>query len=116
MEMSAVGPWHASRGHGLLLISVVGVWYPNATKGWYVKGGSGAVDYRAHDGTNELLATAPAISFGTGYEFRLSRKMSVVPFLDAQLSPPVLLEYNGRPTGEKVQLGSVLLGLGLTWH
>lgn len=111
---------HAESGidETLGFASFVILWYPSATGAWYLKGGLGGMSYKADDGANELTATAPSISLGMGYEIRVSRNMSVVPFFNGLATSPVRIKYNGQalPTQEDVRVSLAQLGVGLTWH
>ena len=103
-----------SMGFGSLVV----LWYPSRTGALYLKFGFGGMTYTENDGANEITATAPSGSLGIGYEFRVGRNMSLVPYLNSLASSAVLTHLNGVPvtTGEDITLNLVQLGLGVTWH
>jgi hypothetical protein len=98
--------------------SVVALWYPSPTGALYVKVGLGGMRYRADDGVDVLTATGPSASLGLGYEMRLGRNMSLVPYLNSLASSSVKLRINGAPvsTNEAISLNLFQFGLGITWH
>jgi len=98
--------------------SFVALWYPGGTGALYLKVGLGGMRYNADDGTDNLAATAPSASIGIGYEFRIGRNMSVVPYLNTLASSAVKLRINGVsvPTSEDISINLFQAGLGITWH
>jgi hypothetical protein len=97
--------------------SVVLLWYPSATGALYLKFGLGGMAYGADDGVNELGATAPTFSIGLGYEIRVGRNISLVPYMNTMASSSVEEELNGVSLGTAdLSLNVFELGLGLTWH
>jgi hypothetical protein len=101
----------------LAFATFTALFYPSRTGAFYLKLGLGGMTYRADDGFDELTATAPAAQFGLGYEFRVSRNMSIVAFLNSLASSSVNIELNGQPApSDDLQLSLVQLGAGLTWH
>jgi hypothetical protein len=98
--------------------SVVLLWYPSRTGALYLKFGLGGMRYRADDGVDVITATAPSASLGVGYEFRIGKNFSVVPYLNSLASSAVLVHVNGvqTPTGEDISITLVQFGLGATWH
>ena len=98
--------------------SVVVLWYPARRTPLYLKVGLGGMTYRIDDGFDELTATAPSASLGIGYEIRVSRNMSVVPYVNSLVSSSVRVRVNGVPatTDEDLSLNLFQFGLGVTWH
>ncbi len=94
------------------------VWYPSRTGAFFLKIGAGAMAYTATDGTLELKATAPAGSFGLGYDFRVGRNMSITPFLNSLATSAASFELNGvtAPSNEDITINLVQVGVGITWH
>jgi len=117
-----VNGWAVSEGgkdKALGFASFIVMWYPSATGGFYLKGGLGGMTYKETDAaSNELTATAPSVSLGLGYEIRVSRNMSVVPFFNGLATSAVRVRFNGSPvpTGEDIKVSMAQLGVGLTWH
>ena len=98
--------------------SVVALWYPSPTGALYLKGGLGGLTYRADDGFDEYTATAPSVSLGIGYEFRLGRNFSIVPYFNTMVSSAVREHLNGVPvsSGEDIMYSLAQFGVGATWH
>jgi len=108
--------------------SVILVWYPSRTRALYLKAGLGEMKYRADDGEVALTATAPSALLGMGYEMRLGRNFSLVPYLNSLASSAVRKHFNDDPgfpteradprftTTEDISVTLVQLGLGVTWH
>jgi len=98
--------------------SVVVLWYPNRTGALYLKGGLGGLRYREWDGVDETTATAPSASLGIGYEVRLGRNLSLVPFLNTLASSAAQIRLNTVPvtTGEELSVTLLQFGVGVTWH
>lgn len=110
---------HSEAGldESLGFVNFIAMFYPSRTGAFYLKIGLGGMSYRADDGANELTATAPAGIVGLGYEFRVKRNMSVVPFFNSLATSSVNARLNGQtvPTDD-IQVTLVQLGVGLTWH
>jgi hypothetical protein len=98
--------------------SVVAVWYPSATGGFFLKVGLGAMSYKAADGVDEVTATGAAGSFGLGYDFRVSKNMSITPFLNSLATSNTDFKWNGETiaTNADFKVNLVQVGVGLTWH
>ena len=109
---------HSGVDESLAFGSIALLWYTSRTGAFFLKVGLGGMQYTANDGTDELEMTAPAASFGLGYEFRVTRNMSIAPFWNVLFTSPVEAKINGQPvpTGEDVTVSLVQLGAGLTWH
>lgn len=98
--------------------SFVVLWYPSPTGALFLKVGIGGMSYRADNGVDRLTAAAPSASIGIGYEMRVGRNMSVVPYVNSLASSSVRLQFDGVPisTGEDISINLFQFGLGLTWH
>ncbi len=98
--------------------SFVVLWYPSSAGAFYLKAGFGGMSYRGDDGVDVLTATAPAASLGLGYEIRVGRNYSIVPYLNSLASAAVKLKLNGQAfsSGQDVSITLVQFGLGVTWH
>ena len=112
--------WLHSEGgvdESIAFASAVLLWYPSAKGALYVKFGLGGMAYGADDGVDELTATAPSASLGVGYEVRIGRNVSLVPYINSLASSAVDVEINGVaiPT-EDFSMNLFQFGLGITWH
>ena len=98
--------------------SVVLLWYPSPTGGLYLKFGVGGMTYRADDGYDEFTATAPSASLGAGYEVRIGRNVSLVPYANYLTTSSVRLHFDGVPisSGEDIRINLFQFGLGVTFH
>lgn len=97
--------------------TVVLLWYPSAPGALYLKFGLGGMTYSFDDGFDQWTATAPAISLGLGYEFRVGRNISLVPYLNTLASSSVDVQVNGISFGTyDLSINVFELGLGLTFH
>jgi len=94
----------------------VAQWYPNVATGLYLKGGLGFAAYSATDGTDDLNATAPAITLGVGYDFRVGKNFSLTPFANYLKSMEGELKANDVSTGFNLSTNVFQFGLGFTWH
>ena len=116
----ANGWFHSQSGvtEDIAYVAFVALWYPIRTGALYLKAGIGGMSYRGDDGIDTLTANAPAGSLGIGYEFRVGRKFSVVPYLNSLASSSVTLKLDGQPisSGESIKITLVQVGVGLTWH
>jgi hypothetical protein len=100
--------------------SLVALWYPSATGALYLKVGLGGMTYRAKNGVDEFTTNAPSASVGVGFEVRVGRNLSLVPYVTALGSSAVArLHFDGvsiPTTGENTDINLFQLGLGVTWH
>lgn len=115
----ASGWMHSESGvdENLGFLSFIAQFYPSREGGFYLKVGVGGMKYKADDGTDELTATAPAGVFGAGYEFRVGRNMSIVPYFNSLASSAVEFEINGVAVpSDNLRITLFQLGVGLTWH
>jgi hypothetical protein len=98
--------------------SLVALWYPIPSGALYVKLGYGGMRYHADEGGDELTAKARTPSLGLGYELRVRRNISLVPFVNGLASSSVQQYRNGVPVGNgnDFSLNLVQFGVGATWH
>jgi hypothetical protein len=98
--------------------SFVFVWYPARTGAFFLKFGVGGMYYRAEDGFDELTATAPAGSFGLGFDIRVGRNVSLTPYLNSLATSSVEAKFNGQtiPTGGDLKTNLVQLGMAISVH
>jgi hypothetical protein len=109
-------------GAALLVV----MWYPSPTGASYLKVGLGGMRYSRSRPTADhtgLSATAPTASLGVGYEVRVGRGVSLVPWVEVLATPAVALHYQlgfiniDPPTSPpEISINAVQAGLGLTWH
>jgi hypothetical protein len=93
-------------------------WYPSRNGGWYLKGGLGGAQYVRQSLATQTIETAGALTFGTGYELRIFRNVSIVPFLNVMTSGPVTRRVNGAVANpvDEFSRDMVQAGIGLTLH
>ena len=97
-------------------------WYPSARGAFYFKFGGGALEYRRQSivlgSSNETRETAPAITLGVGYDIRIGRNVSLVPFANAYGSSAIRRTINGTQvvTNGDVHRDMVQAGIGITLH
>jgi hypothetical protein len=115
---------HESISYG----SVILLWYPSRTGPLYLKAGLGGMRYRwgnapvggdVEYGATVLTTTRPSASLGIGYEVRLGRNFSLVPYLNGLASSAVqedVVGFNSFFTTGDVTITLVQFGLGVTWY
>jgi hypothetical protein len=98
----------------MTFVSAVGVFYPEAESGFFLKGGVGAVWYLGETGVNEITATAPAFVLGSGYQFPIGSGWFVVPFLNWFGTADAAFKVDGQsPSGDpEIRLNLFQLGIG----
>jgi len=96
------------------------LWYPEATGGFYVKGGLGvgSIEDEVKDPTFtvKLESSGLAISFGLGYDYRVGKNFSLTPYASYVSTVGAKAKVNGSSTGEKLNANLFQVGLGFTWH
>jgi hypothetical protein len=111
---------HSSSGiaERIGVASLVALWYPIPSGALYVKFGYGGMSYHADEGGDVLTAKARTPSLGLGYELRVRRNISLVPFVNGLASSSVQQYRNGVPVGNgnDFSLNLVQFGVGATWH
>ncbi len=109
------GPgYHESLGFGDFIATI----YPSAAGAFFLKVGVGGMSYKyTDDQGDEITATAPAGTFGIGYDFRVRPNLSLTPFLNFFATDPVRFTYNGLqvPPGRNIKINMTQFGIGLTW-
>lgn len=98
--------------------SFVFVWYPARAGAFFLKFGLGGMGYMADLGIDEITATAPAGSFGLGYDIRVGRNLSLTPYLNSLATSAVEAKVNGQTlsTGGDIKASLVQLGLAISVH
>ena len=96
-------------------LSAIALWYPNRGS-LFVKGGLGIIADRLDDDDDALTSRALAIQLGMGYEFRIGRNSSLVPFVTAIGSTHGARNFNGNRIAGDATLSFLQVGLGMTWH
>ncbi len=97
-------------------LSAVLLWYTRPDGSFYVKGGLGAVGYRAAEDGDALTALTVGGQVGIGYEYRIGDNLSLAPFANLVLAPSAGLSFNGDHATGGATLALLQGGLGLTWH
>jgi len=95
-------------------------WFPDRAIPLFVKVGVGAMQHRAAT----VTATAAAGTTGLGYELRVTRTLSLVPFLNALVSSAESFAVDGHAVPASpadayvspIHHSLVQAGFGLTWH
>ncbi|MEO8200509.1 MAG: hypothetical protein ABI679_08325 [Gemmatimonadota bacterium] len=96
-------------------LSVVVYTYPTRS-GMFVKGGLGLIDYRADDDIDRLTSRPLVAQVGVGYEFRLSRSLSLQPFGNLMATSKGNLSFNGTRVTDDVSFTLLQFGIGLALH
>jgi hypothetical protein len=97
-------------------LGAVVLWYTRPDGSLYLKGGLGAVGYRAEEDGDALTALTFGGQAGIGYELRIADNLSLAPFANLVLAPFAGLKFNGDPATDGAMLAMLQGGLGLTWH
>lgn len=96
-------------------LSAIALWYPNHGS-LFLKGGLGVIADRLDDDDDALTSRALAVQLGVGYEFRIGRNASLVPFVTAIGSISGSRNFNGNRIASDATLSFLQIGLGMTWH
>lgn len=97
--------------------SFVFVWYPSLRGAFFLKFGVGGMYYKADNGFNEVTATAPAGSFGLGYDIRVARNLSLTPYLNSLATSSVEAKVNGvKVPGIDITTNLIQVGLAISVH
>jgi hypothetical protein len=101
-----------------LLSSLQGVFYfyPQPTTGLYIKTGLGVAQYSAKDDEDKISSQALAGSIGFGYEVKVSRSMSIVPYANFIGSTGADVRLNDNIAGLGANSSLFQLGIGVTLH
>jgi len=121
-----VGGWRKkeeSLTRQFVTASAVVYWYPaRSSKRYFLKGGLGAVTYKADDisgGDDEdaepFKSNAFGAQIGVGYKFHITRAVTLSPYLTFTGSFKADLKQ-GNTTATSVNLTLVQFGLAVGWH
>ena len=100
-------------------LSAIAQWYPSARGAFYLKAGFGLSTYRASDSLDEdqtFTSGALGPQVGLGYDFRVSRNLSITPYSSVMFAAFGSLRLNGNEISDNASFTMIQLGLGLTWH
>jgi hypothetical protein len=96
-------------------LSAIALWYPSRGS-LFVKGGFGVISDRLDDDADALTSRALGVQIGIGYEFRIGRNSSLVPFVTAIGSTHGARNFNGTRIAGDATLSFLQIGLGMAWH
>ncbi|MDH3734054.1 MAG: hypothetical protein OEU54_10990 [Gemmatimonadota bacterium] len=97
-------------------LSAVALLYAGPEARFHLKGGIGAVGFRAAEDGDALTALTIGVTGGVGYDFPIRDNLSLTPFASLTLAPFASLKFNGELAEDGVTLGLLSGGLSLTWH
>jgi len=100
-------------------LSAIAQWYPSAAGAFYFKAGFGLTTYRASDSLDEdqtFTSSAMGPQLGVGYDFRVSRNLSITPYSSVMFAAFGGLRLNGDEISDNASFTLIQVGLGLTWH
>lgn len=100
-------------------LSAIAQWYPSAVGAFYFKAGFGLTTYRASDSLDEdqtFTSSAMGPQLGVGYDFRVSRSLSITPYSSVMFAAFGNLRLNGDEISDNASFTLIQIGLGLTWH
>jgi len=101
----------------LAAFSAAAFWYPSRRRPLYLKLGIGLVTHRADDGTDVITSTAIGPLLGVGYEWPVSARLLVSPFINVALGiAGGSVKFNGGKIESSPGVSLAQLGLGITWH
>ncbi len=92
------------------------MWYPNAERGFYVKGSLGLGVVVQSDDVNDAAFAAPGVGLGLGYDIRVAGNFSITPYLNLIATGKGEVEVDDVKTGVKAKFNLVQIGVGFTWH
>lgn len=102
--------------HMLGSLQAVFYFYPQPQSGLYVKTGLGMSQYTAKDDEDEISSKALAGSIGLGYEIKVTRSMSIVPYANFIGSAGADVRLNDNIAGLGANSSLIQFGIGLTLH
>ena len=97
-------------------LSAIAILYAGPEARFHVRGGLGAMGFRASEEGDALTALTFGITGGVGYDFPIRETLSLTPFASLALAPFASLKFNGELAEDGVTLGLLQGGLALTWH
>jgi Outer membrane protein beta-barrel domain len=98
------------------VFSAMGYYYPMVQSGLYLKAGLGFLAVSDNADIAQGKAAGMAGQLGLGYDVRVSRNMSLSPYMNYIMSTGAELKLDGTPTGVDINPNIFQFGLGLTWH
>lgn len=113
----AITAFNADQTIGAATLSLF--WYPSPQGALYIKAGAGGMRYtHMNRNTNsETIDDAGVLTLGVGYEFRVGRNISFVPYLNAYASGDVSRTVNGAPVVPGPYTRNLVqFGIGITLH
>jgi hypothetical protein len=102
--------------HLLGSLQAVFLFYPQPKSGLYIKTGLGMAQYTAKDDEDEISSQALAGSIGFGYEIKVARSMSIVPYTNFIGSTGADVRLNDNIAGLGANTSLFQLGIGITLH
>lgn len=111
--------WYKSEDeidHMLGSLQAVFFFYPQPRSGLYIKTGLGLSQYTAKDSEDEISSKALAGSIGLGYEIKVARSMSIVPYANFIGSAGADVRLNDNIAGLGANTSLIQFGIGLTLH
>lgn len=97
-------------------LNAIAILYAGPEARFHLKGGVGAMGFRASEDGDALTALTFGITGGAGYDFPIRENLSLTPFASLTLAPFADLKFNGELAQDGATLGLLQAGLGLTWH
>jgi hypothetical protein len=90
--------------------------YPQATSGFYLKGGVGLASASEDDGSTKLESMGFGMQLGTGYDLRLAQNFSLTPYVNYLRAFGAEAKLDGTGLGENLNPNVLQVGLGFSWH
>jgi hypothetical protein len=97
-------------------LSAIALLYAGPAARFHVKGGLGAVGFRASEEGDALTSLSLGLTGGVGYDFPIRENLSLTPFASLTLAPFASLKFNGDLAQSGATLSLLQGGLSLTWH
>jgi opacity protein-like surface antigen len=97
-------------------LQAVVFFYPQPNSGLYIKTGLGVSQYSAKDSEDKISSQALAGSVGLGYEIKVARSMSIVPYANFLGSTGADVRLNDNIAGLGANTSLIQFGIGLTLH
>lgn len=108
-----VGAADVTAGYGAFTV----YWYPSATGGFFLKGGLGGASWQKKDAITTVGSSSGAVLLGTGYDWRVGRKISISPMLTLWSSTKADLRDNADVTVDTgFRHSGANLQVGITFH
>jgi hypothetical protein len=98
-------------------LAAVGYFSPHPRGAFYWKAGLGYLSWHSSDGQDVLSAGSVALVGGFGWEFRISRRLTLAPWASVFAAPIAgSIKFNGGAIQPGAALMLAQLGLSLTKH